>query len=66
MFDTYQYAFKKGHCCQIVLLRLLEDRKKITIDEKKYDAEILMDLSKAFDCLPHDTHRYSAVDIKTC
>jgi hypothetical protein len=35
------------------LLRLLEDWKT-ALDKNQYMAAILMDLSKAFDCLPHD------------
>jgi hypothetical protein len=35
------------------LLRIIEDWKR-ALDENKYVAAILMDLSKAFDCLPHD------------
>ena len=45
-------AFRKGHGCQTTLLRLLEDWKK-ALDNNKYLAAILMDLSKAFVCLPH-------------
>ena len=38
--------------CQSTLLRLLEDRRK-ALDNHEYVGAILMDLSKAFDCLPH-------------
>jgi hypothetical protein len=37
----------------MTLLRLLEDWKT-ALDKNQYVAAILMDLSKAFDCLPHD------------
>ena len=46
-------AFRAGYGCQSTLLRVLEDWKK-AVDKDKYLAAILMDLSKAFDCLPHD------------
>jgi hypothetical protein len=46
-------ALRKGHGCQTTLLRLLEDWKS-ALDRNCYVAAILMDLSKAFDCLPHD------------
>ena len=51
------YAFSV-HCdlvvtCQSTLLRIIEDWKQ-ALDENKYVAAILMDLSKAFDYLPHD------------
>jgi hypothetical protein len=35
------------------LLRIIEDWKK-ALDDNKFIAAILMDLSKAFDCLPHN------------
>ena len=38
--------------CQSTLLRLVEDWRK-ALDSHKYVAAILMDLTKAFDCLPH-------------
>jgi hypothetical protein len=49
----FYYAFRKGHVCQIILLRFLEDWKS-ALDKNCYVAAILMDLSKAFDYLPHD------------
>ena len=53
IFDQFLCAFRKGHGCQTTLLRLLEDWKQ-ALDKNEYVAAILMDLSKAFDCLPHD------------
>ena len=42
-----------GYGCQSTLLRIIEDWKQ-ALDENKYVAAFSMDLSKAFDCLPHD------------
>ena len=53
IFHTFLCAFRKGHGCQTTLLRLLEDWKTV-LDKNQYVAAILMDLSKAFDCLPND------------
>ena len=53
IFHTFLCTFRKGHGCQTTLLRLLEDWKT-ALDKIQYVAAILMDLSKAFDCLPHD------------
>ena len=46
-------AFRSGFGCQSTLLRVIEDWK-LALDKNEYLAAILMDLSKAFDCLPHD------------
>ena len=53
IFNTYLAAFRKGFGCQTTLLRLAEDWKR-ELDSHGYVGAILMDLSKAFDCLPHD------------
>ena len=53
IFDNFLCAFRKGHGCQTTILRLLEDWKEV-LDKNEYVAAILMDLSKAFDCLPHN------------
>ena len=52
-FNPFLAAFRAGYGCQTTLLKVIEDWKK-SLDENKYIAAILMDLSKAFDCLPHD------------
>ena len=51
-FNPFLAAFRKGFGCQSTLLRLLEDWRK-ALDNHDCIAAILMDLSKAFDCLPH-------------
>ena len=53
IFNNFLCAFRKGHGCQTVLLRILEDWRE-ALDKNLYTAAILMDLSKAFDCLPHN------------
>lgn len=53
IFHPYLSAFRPGFGCNTALLRIVEDWKK-AIDGNKFTAAILMDLSKAFDCLPHD------------
>lgn len=52
-FHIFLSAFRKGYGCQTTLLKVIEDWKK-ALDQNKYVASILMDLSKPFDCLPHN------------
>ena len=53
IFHPSLSAFRPGFGCNTALLKIIEDWKK-TIDCNQYTAAVLMDLSKAFDCLPHD------------
>ena len=46
-------AYRKSYGTQHVLIRLIEEFKKY-LDNDYVAGAILMDLSKAFDCLPHD------------
>jgi hypothetical protein len=52
-FSPSLSVFRKGFGCQTALLKIIKDWKK-ALDENKYIVAILMDLSKAFDCLSHD------------
>ena len=52
-FHPFLSAFRSGHGCQTALLKIIEDWKK-ALDDNKFVAAILMDISKAFDCLPHN------------
>ena len=52
-FDIFLSAFRAQYSCQSTLLRVIENWKQ-ALDQNKYVAAILMDLSKAVDCLPHD------------
>lgn len=52
MFHNYLSGFRKGFCCQDVLIRLTEDLRE-SLDEGLITGLIAIDLSKAFDCMPH-------------
>ena len=47
------YEFCKTHSTQHVLFKLLQSWQH-ELDYGGYVGTILMDLSKAYDCLPHD------------
>ena len=46
-------AYRKSYSSNNVLLRLIENWKK-SLDNKNFVDTVLMDFSKAFDCVPHD------------
>lgn len=52
-FSPYISAYRKGYSTQHVLMRLVEEWKE-SLDNKNLVGAVLMDLSKAFDCIPHD------------
>ena len=52
IFDRLLSAFRKGYSCQSLLVRFIEDIKSC-LDKNQVVGTIFMDLSKAFDCLPH-------------
>lgn len=53
ILSPYVSAYRQGYSTQHVLIRLIESWR-IGLDEGKIAGGILMDLSKAFDCIPHD------------
>ena len=52
-FNPFLSVFLSGYGCQTTLIRIVEDWKQ-ALDKNYCLAAVLMDLSKAFDCLPHD------------
>ena len=52
IFHALLSAFRKGYSCQSLLLKFVED-VKCAIENKQLAGAVFMDLSKAFDCLPH-------------
>ena len=46
-------AYRKGYSTNHVLIRLIENGKT-TLDKNLFTGAVLMDHSKAFDCIPHD------------
>ena len=51
IFSRYQCGFRKGISTEDILLTMIE-KMKILRDTKQFCAAILIDLSKAFDCIP--------------
>ena len=53
IFSKFQCGFRKGHSAQHSLIALLENWRA-SVDGGLVFGALLTDLSKAFDCLPHD------------
>ena len=53
IFSKYQCGFRKGFSAQHCLIAMIE-KWRDSMDKGKFFGAILTDLSKAFDCLPHD------------
>ena len=53
VFNPMLSAFRPGQGCSTTLIKIAEDWKQ-ALDQDYYLAAVLMDLSKAFDCLPHN------------
>ena len=52
-FSKFQCGFRKSYSTQQCLIALIE-KWKSTVDSGKPFGALLMDLSKPFDCLPHE------------
>ncbi len=52
IFNDMLCAYRKKWGCEHVLLKVIDSWKK-ALDENKFTGTVLMDLSKAFDCVPH-------------
>ena len=52
LFNDLISAYRKGYSCQSLLLKCV-DNWKTALDRKQFVALLFMDLSKAFDGLPH-------------
>ena len=52
VYDDRLSAFRSGRSCQHVLIDLT-DAWRVALDQRKKVGLLLLDLSKAFDCLPH-------------
>ena len=53
ILSNFQYGFRKDFNAQQCLIGMIEKAKGI-MDKGKHFSALLTDLSKAFDCLPHD------------
>ena len=53
IFSPYLSAYREIYSTQDVLIRLIE-QWKTKLDNNCVVGGVLMDLSKAFDCIPHD------------
>ena len=53
IFDQALSAFRAGYSCQDTLFGLVE-KWKLALRDQNHAGAILMDLSKAFDCMPHE------------
>ena len=51
--SPYLCGYRKGFSAQHALISMIEKWKK-SVDNKGFAGAVLMDLSKAFDCLNHD------------
>ena len=52
IFNDFLSAYRKGYSCQSLLVKVIDDWKK-SLDNNHIVGAVFMDLSKAFDSLPH-------------
>ena len=52
IFNNLLNVFRKGHSCQTLLIKCMEDWKS-ALGKNKHVGVLFTDLSKAFDCLQH-------------
>ena len=52
IFEDLLCAFRKKYSCQSTLIKAIDDWK-VSLDHNQMVGTVFMDLSKAFDCLPH-------------
>ena len=52
-FSPLIFAYRRNYSSQHVIIRLLEEWRK-KLDDNFAVGTVLTDLSKAFDCIPHD------------
>jgi hypothetical protein len=52
IFSSLLCGYREGYNCEHLLLKFISVWKN-ALDNNKYFGAVLMDLSKAFDCLPH-------------
>ena len=53
VLSNFICAYRKSFGTNHVLIRLIEDWKK-SLDNNNIVGAVFIDLSKAFDCIPHD------------
>ena len=60
-------GFRKGYSCETVLLNMVE-RIKCSLDKGNIVCCILIDLSRAFDCIPHKLliFKFKAYGVSAC
>ena len=51
-FNSCVSGFRKGYSCETVLVNMIESIKR-SLDNGNIVCAVLMDLSRAFDCVPH-------------
>ncbi len=52
IFNKFMCAYRKKYGCEHILIKLV-DSLKLALDKHQYAGTVLMDLSKALDCIPH-------------
>ena len=68
-FHDFLCAFRRKYSCQSLLLKAVDDWK-CALDQNLFTGVVFMDLSNAFDCLPHGLsiaklHAYG-LDVSAC
>ena len=53
LFSLFMSAYSKSYGTHHVLIRLIEEWRK-NLDNNYYIGGVLMDVSKVFDCIPHN------------